>query len=72
MVVQEVRRECARRFYEAMQEAIEKVLLDLFITGAAEIKEKVKHAPNQYIQPLITTMAEKGTLEEVSDRDVER
>lgn len=55
-----------------MQQAIENALSDLLVTVSSKIEERSKNAPYQYIKTILATRANKGTLNDVFDRHIER
>lgn len=71
MIAQKIRRKCAKCSHETTQQAVEIVLPDLFITGTAEIEEKMINGFYRYIEIILTTMVEKGTMKEVLDCCIE-
>lgn len=67
MVALEVKRKYTKQFYQAIKRVLENALPNRFITGTAKIGKEMKEAPHSYIDAVLTTIAEKGTLDEVFD-----
>lgn len=71
MLPQKGRRRRGVRTYGGTQRAVKKIISDLFITRTAEIENRMENALYQYIETLLTTMAERKTLKEIFDHGIE-
>lgn len=61
-----------RRSLQASQEAVENALCDLFMTSAAEVEDGLKNAPYNFKETVLTNMADKGALNEIFGRRIDR
>lgn len=60
MVVEEVKRNCARSSHKATQETVENAVLDHFIFRHVEEKGGLRTTSYQFVETELTDMTEKG------------
>lgn len=72
MVAQEIKHKGAKRSHDAKQQAVGNALFNLFITDTSEIEDGTKNALYCYLETILTTLAKKGTLDEVFSRSINR
>lgn len=65
LIAQEIIRRYQKHSYHVLQETVEKVLSDLFISYNAKVNGGLKIASFWFVETVLSNMAKKGTLQEL-------